>query len=153
MCQDGGVEQSPQRRRRPPWKLARSDWADAAGATFFRKQLRRNKVLEFAKQPTCMVAMEACAGAHHWAREIGKLGHTVRLIPPAYVKPFVKRQKNDAADSEAISEAAQWPTIRFVAVKSAEQAGQCGRVSGARTPGATAHPGSMLYAAILPSTA
>ncbi|MBB4383572.1 transposase [Bradyrhizobium sp. SBR1B] len=96
--------------------------ADAAGATVFRKQLRRNKVLEFfAKQPTCLVAMEACAGAHYWAREIGKLGHTVCLIPPAYVKPFVKRQKNDAADAEAICEAVQRPTMRFVAVKSAEQ--------------------------------
>ncbi|MER8944380.1 IS110 family transposase [Mesorhizobium sp. M0915] len=96
--------------------------ADAAGAIVFRKQLRRDKVLAFlAGQPACLVAMEACSGAHHWAREIGKLVHTVRLIPPSYVKPFVKRQKNDAADAEAICEAAQRPTMRFVAVKSEEE--------------------------------
>jgi transposase len=65
-----------------------------------------------------VVAMEACSSAHHWARELARLGHVVRLIPPAYVKPFVKRQKNDAADAEAICEAARRPTMRFVAVKS-----------------------------------
>jgi transposase len=93
--------------------------ADAAGAPVFRKKLRREEVLGFfAAQPPRLVAMEACPGAHHWAREIGKLGHAVRLIAPAYVKPFVKRQKNDAADAEAICEAAQRPTMRFVAVKS-----------------------------------
>jgi transposase len=64
-------------------------------------------VLAFlSAQPPCTVAMEACSSSHHWAREIGKLGHQIRLIPPAYVKPFVKRQKNDAADAEAICEAA-----------------------------------------------
>lgn len=68
-----------------------------------------------------MVAMEACAGAHHWAREIDALGHTVRLIPPAYVKPFVKRQKNAAADAEAICEAVQRPTMRFVPIKDEAQ--------------------------------
>ena len=93
--------------------------ADAAGVPVFRKKLRRDQVLAFfAGHPLCLVAMEACPGAHHWAREISKLGHMVRLIAPAYVKPFVKRQKNDAADAEAICEAAQRPTMRFVAVKS-----------------------------------
>jgi transposase len=95
--------------------------ADASGAVLFRKKLRRHQVLIFfAAQPPCTVAMEACASSHHWAREIGRLGHQVRLIPPAYVKPFVKRQKNDAADAEAICEAAQRPTMRFVAPKSEE---------------------------------
>ncbi len=66
----------------------------------------------------CIVAMEACASAHHWGREIAALGHDVRLIAPQYVKPYVKRQKNDAADAEAIAEAASRPSMRFVAVKS-----------------------------------
>jgi transposase len=72
----------------------------------------------FALQPRCTVAMEACAGSHYWGREILRLGHDVRLIPPSYVKPFVKRQKKDAADAEAICEASQRPTMRFVQVKS-----------------------------------
>jgi transposase len=93
--------------------------ADTSGKVVFRKRLRREQVLEFfARQPACVVAMEACSSGHHWARELARLGHQVRLIPPAYVKPFVKRQKNDAADAEAICEAAQRPTMRFVAVKS-----------------------------------
>src|ERR671913_353982 len=83
------------------------------------RRLRRHQVLAFfSSQPPCTVAMEACSSSHHWTREIGRLGHAVRLIPPAYVKPFVKRQKNDAADAEAICEAAQRPTMRFVAPKS-----------------------------------
>jgi len=93
--------------------------ASASGTVVFRKKLRRDRMLTFfAAQPHCLVAMEACASAHYWARELTRLGHDVRLIAPAYVKPFVKRQKNDAADAEAICEAAQRPTMRFVAIKS-----------------------------------
>ena len=96
--------------------------ARADGSVAFRRKLSRGKLLDFvASQPRCVVAMEACASAHHWGREIRQLGHEVRLIPPVYVKPFVKRQKNDAADAEAICEAAQRPTMRFVAVKGEEQ--------------------------------
>ncbi|MCZ4262221.1 IS110 family transposase [Limimaricola sp. G21655-S1] len=98
--------------------------ADSSGHAVLRKKLRRDQTLSFFSQlPLCVVAMEACGGAHFWAREIGKLGHEVRLIPPTYVKPFVKRQKNDAADAEAICEAAQGPSMRFVPVKSEETQG------------------------------
>src|SRR5262249_12798834 len=131
VCQGNGVELSPEggvrgahyhdwtgyreahlpcawrRRRRPS---AASQASHTSETTWF-----------FATQAPCVVAMEACAGSHYWAREIGKLGHTVRLIPAAYVKPFVKRQKNDAADAEAICEAAQRPSMRFVPVKDEEQ--------------------------------
>jgi transposase len=96
--------------------------ADANGRVLFRKKLSRAQVLPFlSKQKRSVVAMESCASAHFWGREIGKLDHEVRLIPTHYVKPFVKRQKNDAADAEAIAEAAARPTMRFVAVKSEEQ--------------------------------
>ena len=96
--------------------------ADASGAMVFSRRITRAKLMQFfASQPRCVVAMEACAGAHHWGRELQRLGHDVRLIPPAYVKPFVKRQKNDAADAHAICEAAQRPTMRFVPVKSEAQ--------------------------------
>ena len=96
--------------------------AGIAGDVLFRKRLTRAKLLGFfAAQAPCVVAIEACAGSHYWAREISKLGHTVRLIPPAYVKPFVKRQKNDAADAKAICEAAQRPSMRFVPIKDEEQ--------------------------------
>jgi transposase len=96
--------------------------ADASGNPLFSRKISRTKLLEFfAKQPRCLVALEACGGAHHWARELTLLGHGVKLIPPAYVKPFVKRNKNDAVDAEAICEAAQRPNMRFVAIKSEEQ--------------------------------
>lgn len=96
--------------------------ADASGRALFSRKLTRGKLLQFfAMQPRCTVALEACAGAHHWARELTRLGHEAKLIPPAYVKPFVKRHKNDAADAEAICEAAQRPNMRFVAIKSEEQ--------------------------------
>lgn len=99
------------------------------GSVVFRKKLSRAKLPGFlARQPRCIVAMEACGGAHHWGREIGALGHEVRLIPPQYVKPYVKRQKNDAADAEAITEAASRPTMRFVAVKTAEKQGEAMRL-------------------------
>ncbi len=79
---------------------------DAGGAVVIQRRLTRGKLLGFfAKQPPCLVGMEACAAAHHWGRELQKLGHRVRLMPPSYVKPYVKRQKNDAADAEAICEA------------------------------------------------
>lgn len=95
---------------------------DAQGKVVVTKRLRRDAVLAFfANLPVCLVGMEACAGSHFWARELTRLGHTVRLMAPQYVKPYVKRQKNDRADAEAICEAVQRPSMRFVAVKSEEQ--------------------------------
>jgi transposase len=88
---------------------------------FSRKQSRAKLLDFFAGQPACVVALEACSGAHHWARELRAMGHDARLIPPSYVKPFVKRNKSDALDAEAICEAAQRPGMRYVAVKSEEQ--------------------------------
>ena len=96
--------------------------ADAHGRVLLRKKLQRSQVAAFfAKLPPCVVAMEACGGAHHWGRKLSALGHQVRLIAPQYVKPYVKSQKNDATDAAAICEAATRPHMRFVAVKSAEQ--------------------------------
>jgi transposase len=81
---------------------------DAGGAVVVQRRLTRGKLLHFfGKQAPCLIGMEACAAAHHWGRELSKLGHRVRLMPPRYVKPYVKRQKNDAADAEAICEAAR----------------------------------------------
>ena len=100
--------------------------AAADGSVVFRRTLTRGKVMDFlASQPDCVVAMEACGSAHWWGRGISELGHEVRLVPPIYVKPFVKRQKNDASDAEAICEAASRPTMRFVPVKSEEQQSRC----------------------------
>jgi transposase len=98
---------------------------DAKEKVVVRKQLRRSQVLAFfAALPPCLVGMEACATAHYWARELTKLGHEVRLMPPKDVKAYVKRNKNDAADAEAICEAVRRPTMRFVRIKSPEQQGQ-----------------------------
>src|SRR5271170_2593101 len=94
----------------------------AAAAVVIRKKLRRAEVLKFFEaHPRCLVGMEACATAHFWSREISKLGHEVRLMAPSYVKAYVRRQKNDAADAEAICEAVSRPTMRFVPTKSAER--------------------------------
>jgi len=96
--------------------------AAADGRVLFRKKLSRPQFAKvMASLRPCRVAMEACGSAHYWGRELSRLGHDVRLIPPVYVKPFVKRHKNDAADAEAVAEAAQRPTMRAVAVKSADQ--------------------------------
>jgi transposase len=95
---------------------------DASGGVVLRRQLRRGALEKFfAQLPPCTVGIEACGSAHHWARVIGGYGHQVRLMPPAYVKPYVKRNKNDGRDAEAICEAVGRPTMRFVAVKSVEQ--------------------------------
>lgn len=95
---------------------------DAMHGVVLRRQLKRREVgAFFAKLPPCLVGMEACGTAHYWARELGKLGHTVKLMPPKYVKAYVKRGKTDAADAEAICEAVTRPTMRFVEVKSPEQ--------------------------------
>ena len=95
---------------------------DVHGKVVVTKRLRRDAVLAFfANLPACVVGLEACAGSHFWAREIARLGHTVRLMAPQYVKPYVKRHKNDRADAEAICEAVQRPSMRFVAVKTEQQ--------------------------------
>ena len=96
--------------------------ADVDGAVVIRKRVSRAKVLEFfSTLPACVVGIEACPSAHHWSRELRALGHTVRLMLPAYVKPYIKRQKNDAADAEAICEAVTRANMRFVDTKTPEQ--------------------------------
>ena len=108
------------------WSRAKSvlqvHGVDAAGQVVIRGKLKRRYVLAFfQKLPPCLVGIEACASSHYWARELQALGHTVRLMPPAYVKPYVKRQKNDMADAEAICEAVTRANMRFVPIKTPEQ--------------------------------
>jgi transposase len=123
MCQGRGIRTATRGR---PWRrlgligvdLAKHVFqvrgACADGSVAFRKKISRVKFLSFlSSQPKCIVAMEACAGAHSWGRDIAALGHEVRLNAPVYVKPFLKRQKNDMADAEAITEAAARPTMSF----------------------------------------
>src|SRR5258708_3349378 len=127
MCQTGDVDST--RRREPSMgeismiglDLAKNVFqvhgVDASGAVVVRRQLRRGQVEKFfAQLPACTVGLEACGSAHHWARVIGRYGHQVRLMPPAYVKPYVKRNKNDGRDAEAICEAVNRPPMRFVPV-------------------------------------
>ena len=107
---------------------------DAAGHVIVRRQLKRRYVLPFfQKLPPCLVGIEACASSHHWSRELQALGHTVRLMPPAYVRPYVKRQKNDAADAEAICEAVTRANMRFVATHMCHCIVECGLLTGTRS--------------------
>src|SRR6202008_2487940 len=132
MCQTGDVEST--RQREPSMRkistigldLAKNVFQihgiDASGAVVLRRALERAAVEKFfAQLPPCLVGREPCGSAHHWARTIGRYGHEGRLMPPAYVKPYVKRNKNDGRDAEGICEAVTRPTMRFVAVKSIEQ--------------------------------
>ncbi len=110
---------------------------DATGQVIIRRQLKRRYVLAFFERlPRCLVGIEACASSHHWSRELQVLGHTVRLMPPAYVKPYVKRQKNDATDAEAICEAVTRSNMRFVPTKTPEQ--QSGSDAASHAP--SVHP-------------
>lgn len=125
--------------------------ADETGATVLTKRLHRKQMLPFfSKLSPCLIGVEACATAHHWARTLAAMGHEVRLMPPSYVKGYVKRGKSDALDAEAICEAVGRPTMRFVPVKTVEQQGilmaqtRCGRIwpsSGwSRTPASPTLP-------------
>lgn len=95
---------------------------DEHGKTVLRKQLKREQMaLFFANMPACLIGMEACGSAHHWARKLLSMGHTIRLVAPQFVKPYVKTNKNDAADAEAICEVVTRPNMRFVPIKNVEQ--------------------------------
>src|SRR6478752_129676 len=115
---------------------------DANETAVVRKRLRRSQVLAFFKAlPPCLIGMEACATAHYWARELTKLGHEVRLMPAKDVKAYVKRNKNDAADAEAICEAVRRPTMRLVRGEVGRAAGQADAASHARSFAAATDPG------------
>ena len=101
---------------------------DERGHVVLRKQIKRDQLAAFmVNLPPCVVGMEACGSAHHWGRKFQDFGHTVRLMSPQFVKPYVKSNKNDAADAEAICEAVTRPNMRFVPIKSVEQQRQCCR--------------------------
>ena len=128
---------------------------DGDGEVVVRRRLKRSRVLPFfASLEPCRIGIEACATAHFWARELGALGHDVKLMAPAYVKPYVKRQKNDAADAEAICEAVTRPTMRFVPVKAVEQQGAASHprdADGAARAAIECDPGS--YGGVWPGSA
>jgi len=126
---------------------------DAVGQVVLRRQLKRRYVLAFFQRlPPCLVGIEACASSHHWSRELQELGHTVQLMPPAYVKPYVKRQKNDTTDAEAICEAVTRPNMRFVPTKTVEQQSCLCFIVPAISSFASKQPSSTQSAPILPSS-
>ena len=112
---------------------------DTDGAVVIRKRVGRTNLNFFTDLPPCLVGMEACATSHHWARELKRLGHDVRLMPPTYVKAYVKRSKNDAADAAAICEAVTRPSMRFVPNKSARAAKRADAATNAGPPDPSAH--------------
>ena len=128
------------RARSSPRMFFRFMASTRQGAVVVAKPVRRGQLLNFfASLPRCLVGMEACSSAHHWARALMRLGHEVKLIPPAYVKPYVRRNKNDAVDAAAICEAVGRPDMRFVAVRSIENQAAADAPSRARTSGGQSH--------------
>src|SRR6516164_1705245 len=156
VCQSGGCW-SPLNRRRPCRKLARSVWTWRSECFKHTEQMRParwysvsgcgEQVLTFfADRPACVVAMEACSSAHYWARAIGEPGHTVRLIPPAYVKPFVKRQKNDTTDAEGDLRGGAEANDALCVGEERSSPGQCGCIPSSGSSGAAADTDDQLLA-------
>lgn len=127
---------------------------DADEVVVIRRSFRRSEMIHyFEKLPPALIAIESCGSSHHWARLLTSLGHDVRLIPPQYVKPYVKRGKNDAAEAEALCEAVTRPSMRFVPIKSKEQQAACMLMTVREPWSRSSHSSRMRFAAMRPSLA